>query len=63
MNVATIDLIATILQLGERAFVQVQDILQREKAGKPLSDVEIQTLKADSDVAHRIIQGWTPPSA
>lgn len=63
MNPATLELIATMLQIAERAYVQVRDIIAREKSGNPLSDAELNALKYSSDTAHELIQGWSPPSA
>lgn len=59
MNPQTLALIVQLLQLGEKAFSQVQDILHRERDGNPLTDEEAQALKTQSDAAHATIQNWT----
>lgn len=63
MNPQALSLLVTLLEIGERAYIQIRDIIDREKAGDPMSDAELQALKADSDAAHKIIQSWTPSGA
>jgi len=62
MNPATLELIESLLLVGEKLWMQVQDIIAREKAGNSLTDAEIQSLKSGSDAAHAAIQSWKPPA-
>lgn len=62
MNVETFALVERILEIGERAYIQVREIVAREKAGNPLTDAELLGLQSDSNAAHAVIQGWTPPA-
>lgn len=60
MNPATAELVLQLMSLAENAYLQIRTLIEREKSGNPLSDAEIADLKASSDSAHAIIQGWKP---
>lgn len=60
MNPATLEVIVQLIGLAENAYSQVRDLIAREKAGQPLSDTEIASMKSTSDAAHAVIQAWKP---
>lgn len=62
MNPATAALVLQLLEIGERAYVQLRAVFDREHSGNPLTDAEIAQMKSESDAAHQVIQSWTPPS-
>lgn len=63
MNVQSLELAATYLDIVERAYVQLRELFERERSGNPYTPAELQALKTDSDAAHAVIQGWNPPPA
>ena len=63
MNPATLELVASLLALGEKVYLQISAIVAAEKSGTPLPLDQLNQMKADSDAAHQTIQSWEPPAA
>lgn len=60
MNPQTIELAILIIKGGMKAFESLQVVFARAQSGVPLTDEEIQEMKAHVQETYDAIQSWKP---